>query len=238
MLFFLIQKRKQVQNTIRQQQLKFDYESSLLTTKIEVQEQAFQTVSGDIHDNIAQVLSFGCMQLANVKNSVADEKLLQKLDDNLQLFRKSVKDLRLLSHSLNTGLIEHRTLEHSVKAEFDRIEAFSSIKCYLDAIQEDDLDAGQRLLIFRIIQEGLQNVLKHAKATEIHISLESHDDRFCVKLRDNGVGFDRQQLQQFDSLGFLSMQQRATQLGAELSVDSLQGSGTTLTLELPVNKQK
>ncbi len=159
--------------SLQQQQLKFEYETSLLNTRIEVQEQAFETVSLEIHDNLGQMLSLGCIQLATVKNEIKDREMAGKLDSILQLFKKSVKDIRLLSHTLNTNLVEHLELKQSIQTELDRIEAFSNISCSLDAgYEEEALFPKQRIIIFRIIQEALQNVLKHAKASAIHIVIE------------------------------------------------------------------
>lgn len=236
-IFFIIQKRKQVKSFLEQQQLKFDFENALLTARIEVQDQTFETVSRDIHDGLGQVLSLGCVQLADLKNYVDNEQTLNKLDDTLQLFKKAVKDMRLLSHSLNTGLVEHRELRQSVITEFNRIEAFSGIRCTIE-MQEDDtmLTPQQRLVIFRIIQEALQNILKHAQASTIRLSLEQFDGNMKMQLVDNGIGFDMSHHEMPTSLGLLSMAQRAKMLNAELTINSSLGSGTVLTLLLPLKK--
>lgn len=234
-IFFIIQKKRQVQNFLEQQKLKFDYEHSLLTTRIEVQEQAFEFVSRDIHDNIGQVLSLGCIQLASLKNTIDSNEVVLKLDDTLQLFKKSVKDLRLLSHSLNTGLVQHRPLEQSVKTELDRIEAFSNIDCEVYVPNgEEGLPPDQRLVVFRIVQEALQNILKHAEATKIRILLEQLDTTFNVQVTDNGIGFEQVTGQAVQSMGLLSMQQRATLMRARLTVSSLPGKGTEVNLEIPI----
>lgn len=234
-VFFIIQKKRQVQNFLEQQQLKYDYEHSLLTTRIEVQEQAFEIVSRDIHDNIGQVLSLGCIQLASLKNAIDNKDVVGRVDDTLQLFKKSVKDLRLLSHSLNTGLVQHRPLEQSVKTEFDRIEAFSNIDCEIYVPNgEEALPPDQRLVVFRIIQEALQNILKHAEATKIRILLEQLETTFNVLVSDNGIGFEQNERKVAQSLGLLSMEQRATLLKAQFRITSLPGKGTEVTLEIPI----
>jgi len=210
----------------------------LLSTRIEVQEQVLETVSLDIHDNIGQVLSLGCIQLANLKNTTPEADMAGKLEDILQLFKQSVKDLRLLSHSLNTGLIGQKGLEQSIQTQFSRIEAFSNIECTLTSGNiEEALTPEQRLIIFRITQEALQNILKHAEATKIDILLHQDDYHFMVRIQDNGVGFemDKNKDEPGGSLGLVGMQQRAAFLHANLSIHSLIGKGTEITLKIPIN---
>lgn len=232
----MIQKRKQIQNLLQQKQLKYDYDNLLLNTRIEVQEQAFETVSREIHDNIGQVLSLGCVQLASLKYTIGNTEMAEKLNDTLQLFKKSVKDLRLLSHSLNTGLVGHKALEQSVRSEFDRIETFSNISCTMEVMDDEEaLTSDQRLVVFRIIQEALQNILKHAEATAISVRLDQNNTNFTACVKDNGKGFLRLENQAPESLGLVSMQQRASLLKARLTINSLPGQGTEVTLDIPLH---
>lgn len=220
---------------LKQQKLQFDYENLLLATRIEVQEHAFKVVSQDIHDNIGQTLSIGCMQLAMLRNEIDNPVLLATAEDILQTFKKSVKDLRLLSHTLNTEFIEHRDLNQCIGAELDRIETFSAINCsILISEDENELPGEHRLIIFRIIQEALQNILKHAEATEIKVALDYNPLELTILIEDNGIGFVVDESLPLATLGLLSMKQRAQMLNAQLHVDSSPGNGTRLFLRIPI----
>ena len=223
-------------DTLARQQLKFDFDNSLLSTRIEVQEQSFETVSRDIHDGIGQVMSLGCVQLASIKGTIDNPAIVARLEETLSLFKQTVRNLRLLSHSLNTGLVERRSLEQSVRTEFDRIEAFTNIKCsYEQVLNEESVSPEERLIIFRIIQEALQNTLKYAEASSIDIRINKQGPFLMVRIRDDGIGFDTNDIDRTESLGLLSMKQRAALLDARLEITSAQGKGTTVTLSLPVN---
>jgi signal transduction histidine kinase len=221
---------------MERQQLQFNYNSALLKTKIEMQEQALQFVSQEIHDNVGQVLSFSCLQLSNLRSAIPDPDSKAVLVDNLELIRQSVKELRLLSHSLNTTLIEKRDLEDVIESELSRIRAFSPIKCELKAEgHSPELAAETRLLIFRIIQEALQNVVKHANASSVEISLLYEPTSLVLSIKDDGKGIDTTQLHNnTTSVGMANMHQRATLLHGNLEVTPNGKQGTAVTLKIPL----
>jgi len=234
-VFLVIHKQRQNRSKLERQQLEFAYNSALLKTKIEMQEQALQFVSQEIHDNIGQVLSFSCLQLSNLKNQMPDQHAKTMLGENLDIIRQAVKELRLLSHSLNTSLIEKRDLEDAIEAELNRIRAFSPIKCDLEVDgNATDLNPETRLLIFRIIQEALQNVIKHAEATAVNIHINYQQHGLQLSIRDNGKGMDTHRNGQSYSLGMDNMHQRATLLQGRLDVISDGKSGTEILLKVPL----
>ncbi len=234
-VFLVIHKQRQNRSRLERQQLEFAYNSALLKTKIEMQEQALQFVSQEIHDNIGQVLSFSCLQLSNLKNQMQDQNAKSMLGENLDIIRQAVKELRLLSHSLNTSLIEKRDLEDAIEAELNRIRAFSPIKCDLEVDGNAmDLNPETRLLIFRIIQEALQNVIKHAEATAVNIHINYQPHGLQLSIRDNGKGMDTRRSGQSYSLGMDNMHQRATLLQGRLDVLSDGKSGTEILLKVPL----
>jgi signal transduction histidine kinase len=234
-VFLVINKQRQNKARLERQQLEFTFNSTLLKTKIEMQEQALEFVSQEIHDNVGQVLSFSCLQLANLKNSIADQEARNNLGENLEIIRQAVKELRLLSHSLNTSMIENRDLEEVIETELNRIRAFSPIKCALEVEgRELELHRETRLLIFRIIQEALQNVIKHAAAKSVIIRMEYGSDKLNLRIIDDGKGIDVEKIDGKKSLGMSNMQQRAKLLKGDLKVLSDGKNGTELALNIPL----
>jgi signal transduction histidine kinase len=98
-----------------------------------------------------------------------------------------------------------------------------------------ELSPETRLLIFRIVQEALQNVVKHAKATKVHIDLHYTAGQLEVSVSDDGMGFSPSVLQNNATLGMTSMNQRAAMLNGELQITSARNKGATITLKLPIN---
>ena len=234
-VFLVINKQRQSRNKMQRQQLEFNYNSALLKTKIEMQEQVLDFVSQEIHDNVGQVLSFSCLQLSNLKSAITNPEARTLLTDNLDIIRQTVKELRLLSHSLNTNLIEKRDLEEVIESELTRIRAFSPIQCQLEVTGNAfEIRPETRLLIFRIIQEALQNVVKHAGAASVNISMEYKPNSLQLCIADDGKGLDTSKLEELSSMGMTNMHQRATLLQGLLSVDSDGQHGTAITLEVPI----
>jgi signal transduction histidine kinase len=232
-VFLVIHKQRQNRSKLERQQLEFAYNSALLKTKIEMQEQALEFVSQEIHDNVGQVLSFSCLQLSNLKSSLPDGEAKTKLSENLDIIRQSVKELRLLSHSLNTTLIEKRDLEEAIETELNRIRAFSPIQCKLQVEgNAPELSAETRLLIFRIIQEALHNVVKHADATTVTITMVYEPGGLQLCINDNGKGIDLAKLANATSVGMVNMRQRATLLHGNLEIASDGQTGTSVTLKV------
>jgi two-component system, NarL family, sensor kinase len=231
----IIQKQRQVKNRLARQKLAFDYSQSLLNTRIEVQEITLNTVASELHDNIAQALTGCFMQLANAGSMLDDLGSKVYIDEAKENIKGVIKDVRLLSHSLATTMVEHRELQEVIQAELSRIESFSNISCSLRSTTIHELNPEQRLLLFRIIQEALQNILKHAQASNIIISLDSDDTYYRASIKDDGRGFDTKTVGESKSLGLVNMRDRITMLKGELDIDSAPGSGTQIEIQIPLN---
>jgi signal transduction histidine kinase len=234
-VFLVINKQRQNRAKLERQQLEFTYNSTLLKTKIEMQEQALEFVSQEIHDNVGQVLSFSCLQLSNIRSAITDPEAKASLTENLEIIRQAVKELRLLSHSLNTSMIERRDLEDAIEAELGRIRAFSPIKCSLEVEGTAyELNPETRLLIFRIIQEALQNVVKHAGAKTVTIKMKYAPGKLELRIIDDGKGIDMREMNGQASLGMANMHQRAQLLKGNLQVSSDGKHGTEVALNIPL----
>jgi signal transduction histidine kinase len=232
----VIQKQRQVKNRLERQRLEFNYSQTILHTKIEVQETTLKMLSQELHDNINQVLSACFMQITSAGNRMQDTDGKAMIEEAKGTIKGAISDIRLLSHSLNTGMVEHRETEEAIESELTRIQAFSNIACTLDADATVDLPAEQRLLVFRIVQEALQNIIKHAQAKNITISISNTDKQYMLSIKDDGRGFDSKDAGISSSLGMRNMQERAALLKGVLKFTSSPGHGTMLELQIPINQ--
>jgi len=230
----VIQKQRQVKARLERQRLEFHYNQSLLNTKIEVQEATLKMLSQELHDNVNQVLTAGVMQFTSAGIYMQDETGLTIMETAKKTIRSAIRDIRLLSHSLNTGLVEHRDTAEAIQDELTRIEAFSNISCTLQSEEEHDLPAEQRLLLFRIVQEALQNILKHAKASSITVTIRSTNDQYKLQVIDDGVGFDVHEARLTNSMGMNNIRERISLMRGTLNILSAPGKGTTLDLQIPI----
>jgi signal transduction histidine kinase len=230
----IILKQKQIKNRLIQQELKHDFSEALLRTKLEVQETTLKTISQELHDNINQILTYAVYELNAAHEIAGDSALGTSISTSKDTVRSAINSIRLLSQSLNTGLVAQRDFSEAISVELRRIESFSAIQCRLRTDEEREPNPEQKLLLFRVAQEGLQNILKHANATEVDVQLTSSEERYELSIVDNGVGFDMQQ-QQDVSLGMQNMQERIKLLRGTLNVQSEIGKGTSLIASIPLN---
>jgi len=231
----VMHKQRQVKNRLARQKMEFDYGQALLNTRLEVQEITLNMLAHELHDNITQSLTGCYMQFniaATISNDEAKETILGQAKENLLGI---ISNVRLLSHSLATSMIEERNLEDAIKAELDRIQTFSNINCLLQSESLHELEPEQRLIVFRIVQEALQNTLKHARAKNITISIDEIEENYRIRIADDGQGFDNETAVVGGSLGLKTMQERVMILKGEWKLNSVQGKGTTIDLRVPLS---
>lgn len=230
----IIQKQRQTRNRLARQQMAHDYEQSLLKTRIEVQDATLAIIGHELHDNINQSLTACAMYLSQAEEAQDMEAARTPISETRQQLKAVIKNIRLLSHSLASSLVEQRPLEEAIQKELNRIAAFSGHHCNLIVHTLVELDEKQRLLLFRIVQEALQNILKHAKATGIVVTIEEEQDKYLLSISDNGCGFDVGLQTGKSSLGITNIRQRVDMLKGQLFMDSSKDNGTTLRIILPL----
>lgn len=142
-----------------------------MESKLEIQEQTLKTISQEVHDNIGQVLSLAKLNI-NTMAEATPEALTEKINDSRLLITKAIQDLRDLSKSLNTDYISEMGLLKAIEYEVDLIQktVLLNIKLIIKG-ETYRLDPHTELIVFRIVQEALHNVLKHAQATLVKVGL-------------------------------------------------------------------
>lgn len=239
-VFFIIlilfeYRKRQVRHITEKLELKHRYEHEVLQTQIEVQEQSFRYISEEIHDNIAQVLSLVKLKLYKTAGKTTDENIKAGIDDSNNLLGKTMNDLRNLSHTLNGGLVSKIPLPESIEKELSYIRDANDMSANMAITGTPyDISGQKKLLAFRIIQEAINNAIKHGKAKRINISLAYGEAQLTIGITDSGKGFDTKLLDDSKGLGLHNMQVRARLLG-NMDVVSEPDKGTTITLNIKTN---
>lgn len=220
--------RRQRKNKEEKEEMKNRFEQTLLKTQLEIQEQAFSYISQEIHDNIGQVLSLVRLNL-NTFDSVFTEEKLEQTDD---LLGKAIKDLRDLSHNLQNNRIHDIGIVESIRQLLSSLQKTGH---YQTSFHTSDhfhiLDPNKDIILYRMIQEIVNNILKHASASNIDIAISSEPEITTIRISDNGVGFDTTLLdQERPGIGLQNIANRAKTVNATVDVKSEPGSGTTITL--------
>src|SRR5664279_5610649 len=179
-------------------QLKITFEKEILESKLEIQEQTLKNISQEIHDNIGQVLSLVKLNI-NTMNCNEPVQIQNKINDSRQLITKAIQDLRDLSKSLNTDYIVDSGLSKALEYQLDMIRKTGVYEVKFDIEgKQYRLGNQQELILFRIVQEVLNNIMKHSKATLIDVKLLFDPGMFTLKIVDNGVGFDTSRIEHND----------------------------------------
>ncbi len=209
------------------QKIKKDFEQTLLNTQLEIQEQTLMHISREIHDNIGQVLSLARLQL-HVLSEGPSEEVIDYTDN---LLEKAITDLRSLSHSLNTNSIKENGFAASVEKILEQFEKTGKFKTTFYNEMGFTISDDHGIILYRIIQEVLNNIVKHAQATEINIRIEKPDEQTIISIADNGKGFNPAKRQSTnDGIGIRNIKDRALIIGAKLSLISQDNHGTTVRI--------
>ncbi|MGK6351085.1 sensor histidine kinase [Parapedobacter sp. DT-150] len=228
----LYHQKKKFQHHQEKQTMDEAYHKQLLQARLEMQEATFNTISREIHDNVGQLLSLAKVQL-NIaeQHEQIDKTLLEEIKHNVG---QAMADLRDIAKSLSSERLQQVTLSQAVSQELQRMSRGGVMKC-TTAIKgtERPLPEQSKIILFRIIQESLQNVLKHAKAHEIHVAFDFDENGVSIAIRDDGSGFDPASAGQ-TGLGLQNIISRAALIGGTATINSIVNQGTTITLEIPL----
>jgi signal transduction histidine kinase len=241
-MLVLVHQKRQVQYFREKEQLKVTFEKEILETQLEIQEQTFKNISQEIHDNIGQVLSLVKLNI-NTMNYDEPKALQDKITDSKHLITTAIQDLRDLSKSLNTDYVTEMGLTRSIQYELEMMQRTGSYEIKLDIKGNPyRLEDQQELIFFRIVQEALHNIIRHAKATTISVELMFEPEVFTLKITDNGVGFDSSQLPINNykglGLGIRNMRSRASMTNTDFKLISNVEKGTAVILTLPLQTPK
>ncbi|MES2520632.1 MAG: ATP-binding protein [Bacteroidota bacterium] len=232
LIFFLFQKR-QLQNQQEKTALKTAYDQEILKSQIEVQNQTLQHIGQELHDNIGQLLSVAKINLNVLEesNNVEHEYIKQTND----IITQSINDLRALTKSLDGDFVHDFGLEESISHELQRIRKTKRFQTEILVLGEKrSLGYEHEIVLFRIVQEVLNNSLKHSKAKNLEIILHYHPTTFALTIKDDGKGFDlanvKQKSIQTSGAGLRNMQRRMELIGGKCTINSVIDQGTDVIL--------
>ncbi|RXK59807.1 sensor histidine kinase [Lacibacter luteus] len=213
-------------------------QSETLKSQLEIQEHTLKNISQEIHDNVGQVLTLAKLNLAT---TVIDEVTsAEKIKTSQHLIGKAIQDLRDLSRSLNTDYVEEMGLLRAIEYELSLLKKTGAIETGFSINGTPvRLEKQKELILFRIVQEAIHNVIRHADASVLNTAIVFGNGQIEIAINDNGKGFNLAPLNNPDNSGFglgiRNMHARATLIGAKFFMDSKPGTGTKLNLQLPIN---
>ncbi|HYE75607.1 MAG TPA: PAS domain S-box protein, partial [Blastocatellia bacterium] len=202
-------------------------------------------IAREIHDELGSALTSLRWDLEEIDRTLTETPSQQpasmvheKIEGMLELINDTVNAIRRISSELRPGVLDDLGLVEAIEWQAQQFQARTGIKCHYDSLVENThFDHEQSTAIFRIFQEALTNVLRHAQATEVSIKLEVTEGELVLTIADNGRGISESEKLGLHSLGLLGMQERAHLIGGTVEIAGGEGMGTTVTLRAPVLAQ-
>jgi len=191
-------------------------------------------VAREIHYELGQALTAIKLDVASLIHELPpDQRREKKAESILKLVGRTIQFVRRLSTELRPGMLDDLGLVAAVEWAAEEFETRTGTKCRLDPRQSDIVtDREQSTAIFRIFQETLTNVTRHANATQVDVRLRKDDGYIVFEVRDNGCGIAKKQLSA-GGFGILGMRERAILLGGEFTIDGVPGKGTLVRVRIP-----
>lgn len=229
-IFFYFQKKKTA-FLIEKLENEMHFQSELVKTQIEIKDSTLSEISRELHDNIGQILSVAIMQVnifANTGKTISAEEW-QGLKEVLT---KSLDEIRVLSKIINRDDLAKLDFVDAIESDFERIRRLKQIDCSF-TIKGDvpEINNEHALIIYRIFQEAIHNVLRHSHSDSIEMKMDTSASTLYLQLTDRGIGFTVDEKN--SGLGMNNMKMRSDLIGAAFFVDS-SSEGTKITLNYPL----
>lgn len=209
--------------------LSANYEKILLQSQIEVQELTYSALGKELHDNIGQLLSTAKMLIGITQRSLGNSP--DALNTANETIGKAIHEIRALSKSLDNDWLTQFNISDNLKTEIARINASDTIKVSITSEIPTTFNPHEQVVIFRIMQEAIQNAIKHSAPSKIDIAIQQNEADFHFSIIDDGKGF--MYTDNMKGMGLNNMKHRANLLGGTINWQSEPGKGTIVILILP-----
>jgi PAS domain S-box-containing protein len=212
------------------------YEQRLTKAAIQAQEEERFEIGGELHDNVCQILVSALIYLKMMKDTLAPD-LMEYFDQTSIYITQATEEIRNLSHRLAPALFDETTLEDAFKdllIKFNIEGKFQILLRFDRFAKKRALARELQLNLYRILQEQLRNILKHAKATKVEVFMSIYNDVLIFRIIDNGVGLNAEQSKK--GIGLANMKRRAELFSGSFAIFSPAGGGCEVRVEVPLPK--
>lgn len=227
MTLYLYQRRRM--NQIMQlSKLKTDFEQVLMTSQIEIQENTLRDISQELHDNISQQLGLVKLQLSQMQMQVG----APDIGETKAVVSRTIEDLRHLSHSLHPDRIATFSFKENLLFELEKIKKLGSFNIEKNIETDaENLVNDKKVILYRIVQELLNNMLRHAQATCFSMGVSYTPTHIHLQLEDNGRGLAAENN---PGLGLISIKNRLNLLKGTMNMENKSEKGLKILIEVPL----
>jgi two-component system NarL family sensor kinase len=232
----LFYNRHQLKQKALMQEQMLKQQDALTKAVVDAEENERKRIASDLHDGVGQLFSAVKMNLGGLFDRITMEREEDRFlaENTLALVEESCKEVRTISHQMMPNMLLRTGIASDLKSFIEKIDA-DSLKVSLETSGfKNRLESNVETMLYRIIQESINNVIKHAKATHLKIILNRTTAGIEASIQDNGVGFDSSNLDAFNGIGLKNVQTRIAYLKGTISYTSASGQGTEVTIFVPV----
>jgi PAS domain S-box-containing protein len=229
-----ISARKQVEEELRRSREDLRNLSAHLES---AREQERSRIAREVHDELGVTLSKLKLDIAWLEKRLPANRFLSaKTRAMFDLVDDTIRSVQKISSELRPGVLDHLGLPAAIKWQAGEFRDRAGIQCVLSIQPEDiELDQSLSIAVFRIFQETLSNVVRHAKATKVEVGLLVADNRLALDVKDNGIGITEAQLANPASFGLMGVRERVGFLGGWVAITGIPGEGTTVSVKIPLS---
>lgn len=208
------------------------HKKEILHTQFEIQNQTMKSIGREIHDNVGQKLTLSSLYLHGLNKEGVSQEYIEKTNEVIHLITESLEDLRNLSRSLTDDHIQKKPLKELIEIELERINKFEKITVHFKSNGNIKLKSySKKAILLRIIQEFLQNSLKHSNCKNIYINIDKINNEWVLKLKDDGIGFNPKLINS-SGIGLKNMKKRLELINGTFSLFSETGKGTIIEVKI------
>ncbi|MEO7444443.1 MAG: sensor histidine kinase [Ferruginibacter sp.] len=236
LLAFTLYRRYQWKQEARLQQAILHEQSEAMKGIISAEENERKRIAADLHDGIGQMISVARMNLSALESDLVFKGETQKssFEKVVNLLDESTRELRTVSHQMMPNALLTSGLSTAVKMFISRIDPrVLNVSLHTEGLHES-LESNVEMVLYRVIQECVNNVLKHAHASQLDISIINDKDGISVSIEDNGKGFDTSKNKKSSGLGLQNISSRVLYLKGSVDFDSTPGKGTLVAIHVPL----
>ncbi|MBX7172362.1 MAG: hypothetical protein K1X72_15455 [Pyrinomonadaceae bacterium] len=201
---------------------------------IESQEAERKRIATELHDGLGQNLVVIKNRAAlGIKKGEDKERVVKELNNISESATQALDEVREITNNLRPQLLDRLGLTKAINAMLKKLSGVIEIESEIDSI-DNIFNENEEISIYRIVQESLNNVIKHADATVVSVKIKRNEDNILIRIKDNGKGFDSANIK--SGLGLVGLKERSQLLNGELLIDSKIGAGTTIKVKIQLPK--
>lgn len=238
-LAWLLYNRRKLKEKALLQEAVLQQQQLAAAAILQAEENERQRIAKDLHDGVGQMMSAAKMNLSAFENGLQfrDDEQKNSFDRIISLVDESCKEVRTVSHQMMPNVLLKSGLGKAVTEFLDKIDQkVLKINLYTEGLNEN-IDENIEIVLYRVLQESVNNVIKHSGATELDISLVKETEGITATIEDNGKGFDIHHLSEKAGIGLKNMRARVEYLKGTIDFDSSPGKGTLVAIFIPFNKE-